>query len=122
MERNITSVDLREMAAILESVAQQVQQFEPNVSCLSRRLCRGGRARRKRLVAVFLRRPPILIRSFVRARFAGGPNAPGQRVRPDQIAELPIDDDAGGGAPIEPGGRQFGGARPLQSVESVRGH
>lgn len=59
---------------------------------------------------------------FFCAGIAGGANAAGQRVRAHQIAERPIDDDAGGGAPIEPGGGQFGGARALQSVEPVRGH
>lgn len=32
LEQNITSVNLQEMAAILNSTAVQVQQFEPNVS------------------------------------------------------------------------------------------
>lgn len=32
LEQNITSVNLQDMAAILNSTAVQVQQFEPNVS------------------------------------------------------------------------------------------
>ena len=34
LEQNITSVNLQEMAAILNNTAVQVQQFEPNVSRL----------------------------------------------------------------------------------------
>ena len=63
LEQNITSVNLEEMAAILNNTAVQVQPFEPNVSgsrtdCVSSSL--SSLLCRRRHVTYYFIRPPIL--------------------------------------------------------------